>query len=250
MMKAAISSALLLVCSLVAGINLVGAAETPAPGKIRVLVTYGGHGFETKPFWAMFDALPNVAYTKAEMPKAADLLKPGFEKQYDVVVMYDMAPRFTPEQQKAFVELLKTGIGLVSLHHNLGAHGDWEEFANIIGGAYLHKARQLGGKTYGPSVYAEGQDIKVSVADRRHPITAGVDDFQIHDECYGKFYTAPDVKVLLTTDHPKNEPPVAWVKQYGKSRVFHFMLGHGAVSWKNPAYPRILANGIRWAAGK
>ena len=135
-MKAAISSALLLVCSLVASISLVGAAETPAPGKIRVLVTYGGHGFEEKPFWAMFDALPNVAYTKAEMPKAADLLKPGLEKQYDVVVMYDMAPPFTPEQKKGLVELLKTGIGLVSLHHNLGAHNDWEEFANIIGGAF------------------------------------------------------------------------------------------------------------------
>jgi len=135
-MKAAISSAILLVCSLVASINLVRAAETPAPGKIRVLVTYGGHGFEQKPFWAMFDALPNVVYIKAELPKRIDLLMPGFEKQYDVLVMYDMAPRFTAEQQKAFVELLKTGIGLVSLHHNLGAHNDWEEFANIIGGAF------------------------------------------------------------------------------------------------------------------
>ena len=73
----------------------------------------------------MWDALPGVTYTKAEMPKEADLLQPGLEKQYDVIMMFDMAKEFTPEQRQAFVALLETGIGLVSTHHNLGAHRDW-----------------------------------------------------------------------------------------------------------------------------
>jgi type 1 glutamine amidotransferase len=61
---------------------------------------------------------------------------------------------------------------------------------------------------------------------------------------------APDVKVLLTTDHPKNDPKIAWVKEYGKSRVFFLMLGHDSKAWKNPNYPEILSRGIRWAAGR
>ena len=135
-----------LACMAILGGHSLRAAEPAAPAKIRVLLTYGGHDFEQKPFFAMFDALPNVVYTKAAMPKAADLLKPGLEKDFDVIVMYDMAPRFTAEQQKSFVALLDGGIGLVSLHHNLGAHGDWPEFCNIMGGEYLHKAREIGGK--------------------------------------------------------------------------------------------------------
>jgi uncharacterized protein len=225
-------------------------AQEPDKGKIRVLLTYGGHGFEEKPFFAMFDSLPGVVYTKAEMTKVADLLKPSLKNDYDVIVMYDMTPSFTPEQQKGFVELLNAGIGLVSLHHNIGAHQEWETFRKIIGGIHIPREFTVDGKKYGPSGSTDDQDIRVTVADTQHPITKGINVFSIHDETYHKYYTAPDVRVLLTTNHPKNEPPLAWVKQYGKSRVFYLMLGHGPSAWQNLNYPRILANGIRWVTEK
>ncbi len=236
-----------LVVVVAAGVASAEEAEKP---KIRVLLTYGGHGFQQKPFFAMFDALDGVVYTKAELPKSADMLKPGLEKDFDVLVMYDMVPGFSAEQQNAFVELLRRGIGVVSLHHNLDAHKDWGEFRKIIGGRYLQKPQEIDGKTYGPSHFAEGQEINVLVADRQHPITAGLEDFQIHDETYGDYYLSPDVKVLLKTDNPKNNPSLAWVHEYGASRVFYFQLGHDATAWHNPNYPRILLSGIRWAAGK
>lgn len=90
----------------------------------------------------------------------------------------------------------------------------------------------------------------MTVVNRRHPITAGINNFTIHDETYCNYYTAPDVTLLLTTDNPRNEPPVAWAKQYGKSRVFYIMFGHGPSAWENPTYRRILANAVRWAAGE
>ena len=240
----------LLLGLLVAAGSHRAAAQEPAKGKIRVLLTSGGHGFEEKAFFAMFDSFPDVVYTKAKMPQAAELLKSSLKKDFDVIVMYDMTPSFTPEQQKGFVELLNAGVGLVSLHHNIGAHQEWEEFRKIIGGIHIPREFTVDGKKYGPSGATDDQDIPVTVVDKKHPITAGMDDFTIHDETYHKYYTAPDVQVLLTTNHPKNEPPVAWVKQYGKSRVFYFMLGHGPTAWQNPNYPVILANGIRWVAEK
>jgi len=224
--------------------------QESAKGKIRVLLTYGGHDFDEKSFFAMFDAWPDVVYTKAKMPQAADLLNPSLKKDYDVVVMYDMVPSLTPEQQTAFVELLNSGIGLVSLHHNIGANQDWDEFRKIIGGIHIPREFVVDGKTYGPSGATDDQTIRVTVADTQHPITRGIHDFTIHDETYHKYYTSPDVRVLLTTDHPKNEPPLAWVHSYGKSRVFYFMLGHDASAWQNPNYLKILINGIRWVAEK
>jgi type 1 glutamine amidotransferase len=244
------STALLLCALALAFCAPLCAGEPAAEQKLRVLLTFGGHDFEQKPFFAMWDALPGVQYTKAPMPASAKLFQPGLEKEYDVIVMYDMVAAFTPEQQKAFVELLKTGIGVVALHHNLGAHKDWDEYRKIIGGAYLFKNIEMDGKKYSPSGYAHDQDMKVTIADAEHPITKGLKDFQILDECYCKYYTSPTVKVLLKTDHPKNDPSLAWVQEYGKSRVFYLMLGHDHKAWQNPNYPELLVRGIKWVAGK
>ena len=228
------------------------AEKKPAgKGKIRVLLTTGGHGFEAKPFYAMFDAMPNVRYTKAELPKQAELLKPGLEKDFDVIVMYDMVPSITPEQQKAFVALLKErGVGLVSLHHNMGAHRDWDLFRKITGGKFFLEPTEIDGKKYPKSGWAHGQQLKVTVADKKHPITRGLQNFEIHDEVYNNYYTAPNVRVLLTTDHPKNDPELAWVTRFGKSPVFYLMLGHDNQAYKNPSFRKTVARGIRWAAGR
>jgi uncharacterized protein len=216
--------------------------------KIRVLLTVGGHGFDEKPFFAIFDAMPDAQWTKIELPKEADRLTPGLERNFDVIVMYDMAASFTPRQQKAFVELLNEGIGLVSLHHNMCAHRDWPEFRKIIGGKYIFTETTLDGVPYKPSSYDHDQLLKVSVADKEHPITKGVEDFQIQDETYKGFWTDPRAKVLLKTDHPKNNSELAWVTEYGKSRVFYLMLGHDRQAYDNPGYRKVVHQAIRWAA--
>lgn len=225
-------------------------AVEAAEGKIRVLLLTGGHAFEQQPFYAMFDAMGGVQYTKAEMPKDADLLKPGLERDYDVLVMYDMTAKISPQQQDAFVALLKKGIGVVSLHHNLGAHRDWPEFTRVIGGKFIFKEGVYGGKEYKKSTWAHGQDIPVTVVDKDHPITRGVSDFTIHDETYGGFYVASDVHVLLKTDHPKNTPQIAWTTRYGNSPVAYLMLGHDGKAYANPSYPRLVRQAIGWAAGR
>lgn len=238
------------VLACVALVLAVPAHADEAEGKIRILLTYGGHGFQQEPFFAMFDAIPNVEYTKAELPKDAGLLKPALAEDCDVIVMYDMVRGISPEQQKAFVALLEKGIGLVSLHHNMGAHPNWDEFTKIIGGKFVLSEKTIDGEKYKKSTWSHDEHLKVTVVDKEHPITKGIEDFEIHDETYGGYYTAPDVHLLLKTDHPKNDPELAWTKTYGKSRVFHLMLGHDRHAWENPNFPKILLQGIRWAAGQ
>jgi len=228
------------------------AADEPAKGdKIRVLVTVGGHGYEEAPFYAMWDALPGVKWTKAVLPKQADLLKPGLEKQYDVIAMYDMCPGITPQQQKAFVELLDKGIGVVAMHHNLGAHQKWDEYRKIIGGKFPTAKCTIDGHQFKPSTWDHDQEVRVTVVDKEHPITKGINHFVIHDETYGGYWVSPEVKVLLETDHLKNKPgQIGWVLKYGNSRVFYLMLGHDHLAWQSPNYTKLLLQGIHWAAGK
>jgi len=237
---------------LAATLSFTHAADTP-PGSdkpLRVLLTIGGHGFEQKEFFGMWDSLPGITYTKAPLPQSIDMLKPGLEKQYDVIVMYDMMKSFTTEQQQAFTDLLKTGIGVVSLHHNLCSHVDWPEYRQIIGGRYFQQPETIDGKAYPKSNYLHGQHFDVKIADKDHPITKGLSDFVMDDEAYSGFYVSPDSHVLLTVDHPKCDHNVAWTTHYGNSRVFYLMFGHGPSVWQNPVYQQLLVRGIRWAAEK
>jgi len=247
-MNVKIITILLLASTLTAG--QIFADKNSKKTEIRILLTIGGHGFEEEPFFKMFDNLPGIKYHCVQLPDSANLLKPGLEKKFDVIVMYDMVKGINQQQQKSFVELLRKGIGVVSLHHNLGAHRDWDEYVHIIGGKYVFVEQMLGGKKHGKSGYDHDQDFVIKIANKNHPITQGISDFKIHDETYKNYYTSSEIKVLLTTDHPTSDPEIAWVTQYGKSPVFYLLLGHDSKAWGNPNYPKLLLNGIRWAAGK
>ena len=67
----------LALCMGIAAMHSPATAAEPGAGDIRVLLLTGGHGFQKTPFFAMFDNMAGVNYTKAEMPADADLLKLG-----------------------------------------------------------------------------------------------------------------------------------------------------------------------------
>jgi type 1 glutamine amidotransferase len=219
--------------------------------KVRILIITGGHAFEEPQFFGMFESLPDVEITKATLPDAADLLTPALTDTCDVVVFYDMwAKGFNPEQQKAFVALLEKGIGVVALHHTLAAHQDWSEYQKIIGGKYFTGPRKVDGKEVPGSTFQHDVDMKIGIADADHPITRGMKPFEIHDEAYAGYATDPAAAVLLTTDHPKSNREVAWVKTYGNSRVFYLQLGHDHLAYENASFSKLVARGIRWSAGR
>ncbi|HJN07286.1 MAG TPA: ThuA domain-containing protein [Pirellulaceae bacterium] len=227
------------------------AGEAVVEDKIRVLLVTGGHGFAEEPFYALFDAIPDVTYTKAVFPAAGELLTPKLAKDYDVIVFYDMwAKGITSQQQEAFVALLQSGVGVVALHHTLAAHANWPQYAKIIGGKYHLKDQVVNGKTIAKSGFLHDQDIHVKVADHDHPIVSGLQDFEIHDETYRDYDTDPKANVLLTTSNATSDPELAWVTSYGNSRVFYLQLGHDRNAYQHATYRQLVARGIRWSAGR
>jgi hypothetical protein len=86
--------------------------------------------------------------------------------------------------------------------------------------------------------------------------------FVKRDEIYQpKSWSRDKVNVLLSLDASKldyNNPrvhrqdhdfPVAWVKMYGKGRVFYSTLGHTPESWSDPDIRQMYFEGIKWALG-
>ncbi|MEK7684904.1 MAG: ThuA domain-containing protein [Verrucomicrobiota bacterium] len=224
------------------------AAPGQAAEKTRVLVVTGGHGFETNQFFKMFQDNPDITFQAAEHPKAHAWLKTEAARQWDVLVLYDMWQPITDEAKSDFVARLKEGKGLVALHHCLASHQKWPEYAKIIGGQYhLEKWVQDGAEKPG-STYLHDVKFKVKVADPTHPVTRGLQDFDIQDETYGGFEVKPESHALLTTEEKTSSPTIAWAKTYEAARVVYVELGHDHFAFENPNYRRLVAQAIRWTA--
>ncbi len=215
---------------------------------VRALLLYGGHGFPTNAFFETMRSLPGVRLETARLPEALDRLKPGLEREFDVIVRYDMAREGTAEQVRAFRDLIASGVGLVALHHSIAAHPDVPEYARLIGGKYLLKPETMDGRDLPKSTFSHGEQVPVRIADREHPITRGLEDFEIHDETYGGLWIAPDIRVLLTTTHPKASPQIAWVREEGRGRVVYIQLGHDNHAYSHPAFRTLVGRAILWAA--
>jgi type 1 glutamine amidotransferase len=218
--------------------------NTPAH---KVLILIGGHDFDVKEFYEMFDALPGISYDKAELPKEMDLLAPGLEKKYDVIVSYDMNNfPITDEQRANFEKLIHGGMPLLVFHHSIGGYKDWPKYREIAGGAYLFANLEADGKTWPPSDYKHDVEMKIDIADKDHAITKGLSDFTILDEAYKDVYVKPDAHVLLTTDNPLSTKQVAWTYRFGNGSVFTLMLGHDKHAFANENLRKLLKQGLDW----
>jgi type 1 glutamine amidotransferase len=219
----------------------------PAAPQIRVLVITGGHDYPKEQFGQMLSALgSNITYQIAELPGAYDMFLPQNRDKYDVLVFYHMWQEITDEQAKAFSECIRNGKPLVALHHSICAYDNWPEYYNIIGGKYFHKPAVVNGKEYAACSYIHDVHFRVRIADRKHPVTAGLNDFDIFDETYKGYYVEPGVTPLLTTDEQSSTPVIGWAKMYGKARVVTLQSGHDVPTFENPDFRKLLKQAIEW----
>lgn len=213
--------------------------------KLNILVITGGHSFDEKPFFEMFNSFENINYISLLQPKANAQLGTIDPKTFDAVVFYDM-PKTIAEQDKAnYYNLLKLGKGLVFLHHSQCSYQDWSEYKTIVGGKY-HEEQN----TPQTSTYQHDVTFTVKISNPRHPVTRGLKDFEILDEVYGNTEVLPSVTPLLTTDHPQSSKTIGWTHQIEKSRIVYIQPGHDKNSYLNPNYRKLVRQAIEYVAAK
>ena len=216
---------------------------TAREGAIRVLVVTGGHDYPTG-FYTLFHGHPDVRWDHRAHRAPADGYGRDMAKRYDVVVLYDMEQDAPETQRRNLMDFVRAGRGVVALHHAIASMPQWKEFHDLIGGKYLQESEA--GRP--PSTYQHDVRMRIHVADRTHPVTRGIDDFEIEDEVYGGLSLSPDAHVLLTTDHPASTKAVAWVTPNAHARVVTIQPGHGEPAFADASYRRLVIQAIRWAA--
>jgi uncharacterized protein len=248
MMRCQWSAAVAAVCVLVGGVS--SSAAEPAPGKVRVAVVTGGHGFDPKTFFALFEGYPDVVHTSVAQKVGGELFANIDDFPYDAIVFYNFNQKMNAAEQANFKKLLDRGVGLVVLHHAGAAYPAWPEFGQIGGGCFhLQPYEENGVKKPGSGVKF-GVKYKVHVADRNHPITKGLEDFEITDETYIRCSIQPDLQPLLTTEEPSSDKVVGGVRTQGKARVFYCQLGHDAKVYACPAFRSVMIRAVRWVANR
>jgi len=214
---------------------------------VRVLLVTGGHGFDKEPFYTFVNSLPGVIITEVKHPNALAMFRPENRSSYDVVLFYDMPNVISEQEKKDFTDCLKEGKGMVVWHHAYCSYQDWQEYQNIIGGRY-HETPWTGSDGVGhtASTYQHDVEFRVKVADPKHPVTNGIEDFEILDETYGGGVVNPNVHILLTTDEPTSTPSIAWTNEYGNSKIVTVLLGHDNHAWTNQSFVKFLTQAINW----
>ncbi len=221
--------------------------------QIEVLIVTDDRKFNRKAFFAVFDSFENIKTTKISHPKILDFIGTDSIRNFDAIVFYDMPEQvlLTEKQKQNFLEFFEEGAPAIFLHHSLLSYREWEEFTEIIGGRYYNKSPLITeqGDTL-QSVYQHDVRYKVNIVDDEHPITLGMEDFEIMDEVYNDYYVKDDVEVLLTTNHPLSGHKLGWINTFGKSRIVYLINGHGETAYKNPNFPKLLYNAIHWTASQ
>jgi hypothetical protein len=220
----------------------------PVPGRLRVQIITGGHDFDEQAFFAMFDRMPGILWAHARYGGEAEkLLTPEAARRYDVLLFYDMNQRHGLHTE-ALEQLLRQGQPAVFLHHAIWAYPEWPGYARLVGGQA--NAGPLPKPDLPRSKFFHDVWMRVEIADRAHPITAGLRDFDIYDEAYQHIAISPDVHVLLRTDYPQSDRAIAWTHRYGRSRIVYLQPGHGPQSFSHPIFETLLWRSLQWSAGK
>jgi type 1 glutamine amidotransferase len=213
--------------------------------KLNVLIVTGGHDFNRKSFFEMFDSFGGISYIELKHPEANLQLGKIDPKTFDAVVFYDMPKTITETEKGSYYKLLKLGKGMVFLHHSLASYQDWPEFKTIIGGKYYEEQNKPESSTYQHDV-----TFKVKIADAKNTVTKGIADFEILDEVYWNTEVLPEVTPLLTTENPKSSKIIGWTHQKQNSRVVYIQPGHDKNGYFNPNYEKLVKQAIIFVSKK
>lgn len=211
-----------------------------SPDSLAVAVVTGGHPFNVPAFIGMWRDLEGIdAYVQPMEDWSDDVA--GVRDEYDAVVFYNFHQATPTGDETPPMHKLKTSLerlgetkqGVVILHHAIAAYLEWPVWSNLVGVEERTPEWHL--------------DQTLTVAGADHPITAGIEPFEIVDESY-RIPSPEGSTPVLTTEHENSMPVVGWTHERGKARVFVLQLGHDNQAWANPSFRAVLGNGLRWAA--
>jgi hypothetical protein len=206
--------------------------------KIKTLVFAGGQIHDYKSCGAAAreilkgDGRFDVTYVEEDL-NVLTALQP-----YEVIVFYYTVGEIATPQKNGLLEWVASGKGYAGFHSAADSFRGCPEYRAMVGGYFVTHPRY--------------RDYQVTITDVEHPITKGLieadpKEFTVKDEMYVTSYDARN-HVLARALWQDGTVPVAWVKDWGKGRVYWLALGHDGPACKHEMFGKLLVRGAVWAA--
>ncbi len=202
----------------------------------------GHQPFETSNLFA--ELLKADGFETEVSSTVESLLDKEYLDTLDLIVPCYTMGEISQDQVDALDKVVRTGCGLAGWHGGMGdAFRQNPRYQFMTGGQWVDHPGNATKK------------YRVNILDRHHPITEGIESFDIVSEQY-YMHTDLGNRVLANTMfdgefYPWIEGtvmPVAWTRSWGTGRVFYSSLGHQLSDFDNPAIRRLTLNGLKWAA--
>jgi type 1 glutamine amidotransferase len=160
----------------------------------------------------------------------------------DVVLLFTRRLRTEGPELERFQAYCARGGPIVGVRTASHGFQNWLAFdREVLGGNY--------GNHYGAGPLCR-VELAPNAAAADHPILRGVDlPFDSPGSLYRNTPLAADTTPLLTGRTDEASEPVAWTRVHRGGRVFTTSLGHQE-DFRNPAFLRLLANAVFWAANR
>lgn len=212
--------------------------------KSALFVCGGWEGHEPEKCAAIFAPFLRENGYEAEISTTLDsYLDEEKMRALDLIVPVWTMGTITTDQERGLIGAVESGAGLAGWHGGMA-----DSFRGSINYQFM-----VGGQW----VAHPGDiiDYTVNIIDHDDPITAGLEDFEIHSEQY-YMHVDPSNEVLATTtfsgEHTPwilgNVIPVVWKRKWGEGRVFYSSLGHVARDFDVPEARTLVERGMLWAS--
>lgn len=147
----------------------------------------------------------------------------------------------------AFLAWIKSGRAFIGFHAATDTLKSSDAYCEMVGGYFAGHPWNAGGE-HGFVVHDTGHPVVKMFPER----------FRWKDEIYqyDPRYKPENLRVLVSLDMAASTPqepwhvPVAWVRDYGKGRVFATNFGHNDATWNDPMFKDHMREGIAWALGR
>lgn len=201
---------------------------------------------------------------------------PDFSK-YELVVLDYNGDRWSKKTDKAFLDFVNNGGGVIVYHAADNAFREWDEFSKIcaLGGwgdrdetdgpyVYIKDGELVRDNSKGPGgSHGPQHEFVMNMRNSKHPITKGLPEKWLHakDELYDKMRGPGNVKdVLFSAFSSKDqggtgrEEILIFTVDYGKARIVHTMIGHAGptlednIAMQCTGFQVTLLRAAEWAA--
>jgi type 1 glutamine amidotransferase len=139
----------------------------------------------------------------------------------------------TDAQQQAIWDFVDNGGGFLPLHNAQGIYPPAGLYYKLLGGDY-------GGHPK-PAVFT------IRVENKNHPVTAGVEDYEIYDEQHMvKYYLDREHQLLRSIARDNEAAAAGWWREVGKGRLVYLAMGHTPEGLGHAMTQRLIRNAMRW----